>query len=70
MPSLGQISSLITLLKEEQGNDHLKAFDLSSWSRLSDIFESKTDKQIKFINALIINNKYSKLNNVLTEWGI
>ena len=68
--TLNKLDTLITTLRREKENGHLKAFDLSDWGRLNVILESKTDKQAGFINFLIINNKYSQLNNVLTEWKL
>jgi hypothetical protein len=67
-PTLGQIDNILRALQSQAREGELPEFNFQS-EEAYDKMANKTLKQIKFINALLINNKYIKLKQVLTEWG-
>lgn len=66
-PTIGQLDAVMTALQNQAKEGRLPEFDFEkAW----DIMGNKTQKQIRFINALLINKKYMKLKQVLSEWGL
>ncbi len=66
-PSLNQITNLLETLKKY--DDKLKEFDFEA-DEAFDVLKSKSYKQIKFANALLIQKQYMQLKKVLYDWGM
>ena len=65
-PSLGQIDNLVSyMLKDEALTKHF-SFD---YDLAFDTLKTKTLKQIRYANALIINSKRFELNKLLLSFG-
>lgn len=65
---INKVSHLFEHLTRYQMKGHLQEFEFNdqAW----DILYDKTEKQIRFINALIMKDNWFKLREVFKEWGI
>lgn len=66
---INKVSYLIDHLLHHQKKGHLQEFDFEN-DNAWDILSNKTEKQIKFIFALLIKSNYFKLREVLKKWDL
>ena len=64
-PSLGQISFLFDALEKDEVLS--ERFEMKNgWGKL---YKIKSRKRLRYWHYCLINNKYNKLNNLMTEFG-